>query len=222
MKPSGEIGPTIGRADAVDVRGRGRVPGSCGLKTDCRGASPPAGSLGPLRISPPLKGTVHPPTSTAITAGGYSVQAGVEWGRTRLSGLSGAPRDQKRRGEPTWTNGPMFRLKRAYEASSKEDGLRVLVERLWPRGLSKQRAAIDWWLKDVAPSPELRKRFGHDPSKWPEFQKEYRAELRGNKRAFEELRSKGEAGTVTLVYAARDVEHNSALALKRFLERGRR
>ena len=82
--------------------------------------------------------------------------------------------------------------------------------------------AIDWWLKDVAPSPELRKRFGHDPSKWPEFQKEYRAELRGKKKAFEELRSKGKDGTVTLVYAARDVEHNSALALKRFLERGRR
>ncbi len=111
----------------------------------------------------------------------------------------------------------MIKLKRAYEKPSRADGERVLVERLWPRGLSKERAALDLWLKEAAPSPNLRQWFGHDPARWVQFQKRYWRELEG-KEAVRLLRQKGKAGTVTLVYAARDEEHNGALALKRFLE----
>jgi uncharacterized protein YeaO (DUF488 family) len=111
-----------------------------------------------------------------------------------------------------------IRLKRVYEAPSPDDGLRVLVERLWPRGLSKGRAAVDEWMKDIAPSPELRRWFDHDPAKWEEFQKRYRAELQHQDDVVEELRQKYHAGTVTLVYAARDEQHNGALVLKAFLE----
>ncbi len=113
----------------------------------------------------------------------------------------------------------MIKLKRAYETPCREDGLRVLVERLWPRGLTKDRAAVDLWLKEIAPSAELRKWFGHDPARWLQFQRRYWNELRHRKDAVRELRQKGKQGTVTLVYAARDQEHNGALALKRFLER---
>jgi uncharacterized protein YeaO (DUF488 family) len=112
----------------------------------------------------------------------------------------------------------MIRLKRAYEPASPSDGERVLVERLWPRGISKARAALDLWLKDVAPSPELRKWFGHDPAKWERFEQRYWKELQGSKEAVGLLRRKTDRGTVTLVYAARDVEHNGAVALKQFLE----
>jgi uncharacterized protein YeaO (DUF488 family) len=112
----------------------------------------------------------------------------------------------------------MIKLKRAYEKPSRADGARILVERLWPRGLSKERAAVDLWLKEVAPSPELRKWFGHDPARWQQFQKRYWKELEENEEAVRLLKQKGKQGTVTLVYAARDAEHNSALALKRFLE----
>ena len=113
----------------------------------------------------------------------------------------------------------MIKLKRVYENPSSKDGVRVLVERLWPRGLTKQRAAVDLWLKDVAPTPELRKWFGHDPARWKQFQERYRRELREKKDAVRLLRQKSKAGTITLVYAARDEEHNGALALKRFLQR---
>ncbi len=112
----------------------------------------------------------------------------------------------------------MIHLKRVYEEPSQKDGMRVLVERLWPRGLTKERAAVDLWLKDVAPSPELRKWFGHDPARWEQFQDRYRQELRQQKDAVQLLKQKGKEGTVTLVYAARDEEHNGALALKRFLQ----
>ena len=112
----------------------------------------------------------------------------------------------------------MIKLKRAYENPSPKDGLRVLVERLWPRGLTKESAAVDLWLKDVAPSPELRKWFGHDPARWEQFQERYRRELRERKDAVRVLRQKAKEGTVTLVYAARDEDHNGALALKRFLQ----
>jgi uncharacterized protein YeaO (DUF488 family) len=111
----------------------------------------------------------------------------------------------------------MIHLKRAYEPPAKKDGLRILVERLWPRGLSKEKAAIDLWLKDVAPSTELRRWFGHDPARWPEFQKRYRAELREQKDALLLLKGKAKKGTVTLIYAARDEEHNSALVLQKVL-----
>jgi uncharacterized protein YeaO (DUF488 family) len=113
-------------------------------------------------------------------------------------------------------------LKRVYEAPSPRDGLRVLVERLWPRGLSRERAAVDLWLKDVAPSPELRKWFGHDPARWQEFRTRYWAELRDKKDAIKLLKQKRKEGAVTLVYAARDEEHNGALALRQFLEGRRR
>jgi uncharacterized protein YeaO (DUF488 family) len=111
----------------------------------------------------------------------------------------------------------MLQLKRAYEPASSDDGCRVLVERLWPRGVSKQRAAIDTWLKDVAPSAELRMWYGHDPERWPEFRRRYWDELRANREAVNELREKERGGKVTLVYAAHDEEHSGALALRQFL-----
>jgi uncharacterized protein YeaO (DUF488 family) len=115
----------------------------------------------------------------------------------------------------------MIRLKRVYEPPSRTDGSRILVDRLWPRGLTKERAAVTLWLKDVAPSTELRKWFGHSPARWKRFQARYRKELRENKDVLELLKRKSKAHTVTLVYAARDEQHNEALVLKRILQ-GRR
>lgn len=111
------------------------------------------------------------------------------------------------------------RLKRVYETPARGDGTRILVERLWPRGLTKQRAAVDVWMKDVAPSPELRKWFGHDPAKWREFQSRYRKELRERKDAVKSLAQKCSDGPVTLVFAAHDEEHNAAVVLKAVLAR---
>ena len=111
-----------------------------------------------------------------------------------------------------------IRLKRAYEKPAPGDGLRVLVERLWPRGLTKEKAAIDLWLKDVAPSPELRRWYNHDPARWAEFQKRYRSELREQKQEVHDLRQKCRDGAVTFVYAARDEERNSARVLKDYLD----
>jgi uncharacterized protein YeaO (DUF488 family) len=105
------------------------------------------------------------------------------------------------------------RIKRVYEAAAKGDGRRVLVDRLWPRGLSKEKAAVDVWVKDAAPSNELRKWFGHDPARWAEFRKRYRAELRGNPEAVAELRKAVGKGSATLVYGAKDEEHNQAVVL---------
>jgi uncharacterized protein YeaO (DUF488 family) len=116
----------------------------------------------------------------------------------------------------------MLQLKRVYEEPSKDDGFRVLVERLWPRGLTKERAKVDLWLKDVAPSPELRKWYSHDVAKWKEFQERYLNELKTRPDEIELLRGKSKEGVVTLVYAAHDPEHNSALVLKRYLERRHR
>jgi uncharacterized protein YeaO (DUF488 family) len=111
-----------------------------------------------------------------------------------------------------------IRLKRAYEHPTPDDGTRILVERLWPRGLSKQRAAVDLWMKNVAPSPELRRWFNHEPTRWNEFQRRYRAELRQKLDVVKELGEKCRDRTVTFVYAARDEEHNAALVLKDYLE----
>lgn len=108
----------------------------------------------------------------------------------------------------------MIHLKRVYEPKTDDDGLRVLVDRLWPRGVKKQDAEIDLWLKDIAPSPELRRWFDHDPVRWPEFKRRYRAELRGNGAALDELREKARRQTVTLLYAAKDMEHNNAVVLR--------
>src|SRR6218665_815585 len=104
-------------------------------------------------------------------------------------------------------------LKRVYDPPTKTDGTRVLVDRLWLRGVTKSKAGIDLWLKDVAPSTELRQWFGHDPEKWAEFGKRYRAELKRNP-ALAELREHAERGDVTLVYAAHDPQHNQAVVLK--------
>ena len=113
----------------------------------------------------------------------------------------------------------MIRFKRAYEPAAPSDGRRVLVERLWPRGLSKARLRLDDWLKDVAPSTALRRWFGHDPKKWPEFRRRYFAELRVQPTRWRPLLAAARRGRVTLVYAAHDVKHNGAIALKAFLER---
>lgn len=109
------------------------------------------------------------------------------------------------------------KVKRIYEAPDPDDGARVFVDRLWARGLTKEKAALDLWLKEVAPSSELRKWFSHDPDKWEEFQKRYRAELEENQEAIARLREEIQKGPVTLLYGARDQEHNEALVLKDFL-----
>jgi uncharacterized protein YeaO (DUF488 family) len=114
----------------------------------------------------------------------------------------------------------MFRIKRVYEPPAREDGLRVLVDRLWPRGLSKDAAAVDEWLKDIAPSAELRRWFGHDPERWADFNARYREELRSPQRlaALERLRAAAHSrGAVTLLFAARDPTHNHAAALREVL-----
>jgi uncharacterized protein YeaO (DUF488 family) len=112
----------------------------------------------------------------------------------------------------------MIKLKRAYEKPAKEDGFRVLVERLWPRGLKKEDAALNLWLKEIAPSPELRQWFSHDPPKWPQFCRRYWAELENKLNEIRFLQGRSQEGTVTLVYGSKDEEHNAAAALKKFLE----
>lgn len=112
----------------------------------------------------------------------------------------------------------MFRVKRIYLPPSQDDGARILVDRLWPRGLSKARTALDGWMKEIAPSTELRRWFAHDPAKWQAFQARYRAELAQNPQLVNALREKGRHGTVTLLYAAHDTEHNEAVALREYLE----
>ncbi len=111
-----------------------------------------------------------------------------------------------------------IRLKRAYEPPGKADGARLLVERLWPRGLTKEKAAIDEWFKEVAPSQELRKWYSHDPKKWEAFRRRYLKELRGNTGEVDRLRARMKEGPVTFVYAAKDEIRNSALVLKDYLE----
>jgi uncharacterized protein YeaO (DUF488 family) len=110
-----------------------------------------------------------------------------------------------------------IRIKRAYEEPDKEDGTRILVDRLWPRGLTKEKARVDLWLKEVAPSTELRKWFAHDPAKWTEFRTRYLEELKRNKEPLSLLRQEASKGTLTLVYGAKDQEHNEAVILQRLL-----
>ena len=112
----------------------------------------------------------------------------------------------------------MLKIKRVYETVADHDGARFLVERLWPRGMKKEKLAMRAWLKDVAPSPELRIWYGHDLLKWDEFQQRYRAELGGNPQAWEPILEAAAQGMVTLLYSAHDTEHNSALVLKSFLD----
>ena len=112
----------------------------------------------------------------------------------------------------------IVKVKRVYEAIQRSDGPRFLVERLWPRGIKKEKLKLDAWLKDVAPSDSLRRWFGHDPLKWNEFQKKYRAELSDNPDAWKPILEAAKRGRVTLLYSSRDTEHNNALVLKSFLE----
>lgn len=113
----------------------------------------------------------------------------------------------------------MIRLKRAYDSAAKDDGLRILVERLWPRGVTKQKAAIAIWLKEIAPSTELRQWYDHDPARWTEFRKRYAAELKKSGDVLTLLKFLADDRTVTFVYAAKDQERNSAVTLKAFLEK---
>jgi uncharacterized protein YeaO (DUF488 family) len=112
------------------------------------------------------------------------------------------------------------RLKRAYEPASAEDGYRVLVDRLWPRGVSRKRARLDEWEKELSPSSKLREWFGHDPVRFPEFRRRYIDELRAKGRRLRELRRHARVGTLTLVYSARDSEHNDAVVLAQVLRGG--
>ena len=112
----------------------------------------------------------------------------------------------------------MIQLKRVYDVASPEDGLRILVERLWPRGVSKRKANIELWLKDLAPSTELRKWYSHEPARWSEFRTRYRAELKKLPDLMVLLRYVTSKAKVTFVFAASDEDHNSALVLKEFLE----
>ena len=111
------------------------------------------------------------------------------------------------------------RLKRVYEPPSPEDGVRVLVDRLWPRGVRKADAAVERWMKDIAPSTELRRWFGHDPERWQEFRRRYKAELRGRSLELDELRELARRRPVTLLFGARDEEHNDAVVLREALLR---
>ena len=112
-----------------------------------------------------------------------------------------------------------IKMKRVYEQADKKDGERILVDRLWPRGLTKEKASVDLWLKEIAPSTELRKWFGHDPEKWKSFRGRYVTEIRHNDDLIKVLQQKAREGTITLIYGARDEKHNEALVLKQFLEK---
>jgi uncharacterized protein YeaO (DUF488 family) len=112
-----------------------------------------------------------------------------------------------------------IKIKRIYETPSPEDGTRILVDRLWPRGVKKENAHISVWLKEIAPSTELRKWFGHDPARWAEFKTKYIQELKLRKEELSVIRQAGSNGAVTLLYAARDERHNEAVVLQELLER---
>ena len=112
-----------------------------------------------------------------------------------------------------------IRLKRVYDKPAKSDGRRVLVDRIWPRGLGKEEARIDEWLKGIAPSTRLRKWFGHDPARWTEFKERYAVELDDQREQLERLAQEARKRTVTLLFSAKDIEHNNAVALKKYLQR---
>ena len=111
------------------------------------------------------------------------------------------------------------KLKRAYDAPTADDGARILIDRLWPRGVTKERAAIDRWMKDISPSTELRKWFGHDPARWDEFRRRYAQEVRKNSDLLDQLRSLARHGPITLVYSAHDEKHNDAVELRQLILR---
>lgn len=115
----------------------------------------------------------------------------------------------------------MIKVKRIYEAPSKEDGFRILIDRLWPRGVSKEKAKIDLWFKDIAPSDALRKWFGHKEDRWQEFKKKYIKELEGKSQLLKQLNITAKKGDVTLLFAAKDTERNNAIVLKDIMENKR-
>ena len=110
-----------------------------------------------------------------------------------------------------------IRIKRAYEAPAQSDGARVLIDRLWPRGVKKERLAMDQWAKELSPSTELRRWYGHDPTRWQEFRQRYAAELHHHTDLLDPLRALARKGPITLVYSARDEAHNNAVAMRGFL-----
>jgi uncharacterized protein YeaO (DUF488 family) len=112
----------------------------------------------------------------------------------------------------------MIQLKRAYEPPSEQEGYRVLIDRIWPRGVKKEELAVDAWLKEIAPSSDLRKWFDHDPKKWQEFCTRYKAELKDRQDVIEFLKEKSEDGVLTLVFGAKDTRYNNAVALKQYLD----
>ena len=114
-----------------------------------------------------------------------------------------------------------LKIKRAYEPAEEADGFRILVDRVWPRGVTKERLQADLWLRDIAPSTPLRKWFGHDPAKWDEFRRRYEEELEQKPDLLAQIKEQLRHGPVTLVYGARDEEHNQAVALRKFLKRSR-
>ena len=114
---------------------------------------------------------------------------------------------------------PEIRIKRAYEPAGPKDGFRVLVDRLWPRGIAKHTLRIDYWLKNAAPSTELRKWFNHEPEHWAQFRKAYLAELRGHKDDLRSMLRDAASNNITLIYGARDEKHNHAIVLREYLKR---
>lgn len=115
----------------------------------------------------------------------------------------------------------MIKIKRAYDKWDKDDGFRILIDGLWPRGVSKTEGKIDLWLRQIAPTPPLRKWFGHEPKKFPEFAKRYKAELKGRRLFLYRIKDmEREKGTVTLIYGAKDREHNNAVVLREYLQKG--
>jgi uncharacterized protein YeaO (DUF488 family) len=135
-----------------------------------------------------------------------------------LPAAAGRGRSGRNRG--TILRGPtMIRIKRAYDPPANEDGARFLVDRLWPRGIKKEALNMAAWYKEVAPSNELRHWFSHDPGKWKEFQRRYRAELTANRSGWQPLLNAAEQSDITLLYSAHDTEHNNAVALKAYLEK---
>jgi len=120
--------------------------------------------------------------------------------------------------KPASASPAMIRIKRTYEARARADGRRILVERLWPRGMKKEALAADAWMKEVAPSTRLRKWFGHRPERWPEFQRRYRAELDASPDAWKPILEAAKTGTVTLLYSAHDTVHNGAVVLREYLQ----
>jgi uncharacterized protein YeaO (DUF488 family) len=151
---------------------------------------------------------------------------GVIWmGVIRGGGISDEEESETRNEEQRTSNeqwkevNTLIKIKRIYEPPAGDDGFRILVDRLWPRGMSKDRAKVDLWLKEISPSNELRKWYGHDPAKWAEFKKRYFQEIQGRREEFDLPREKAGEGTVTFLFSSQEEKLNNAAALKEFVER---